>query len=180
MERLSTHPAYQSIALFTQATFSFTLNMEIAGSSETSIKIYHSTSHFVLENSWKYMSGRTCSSEVDSSSIFQTPSLLLFLLQLLALVTFMPLTYPQLQANGRHTTVYWSTQIAVFWDVPSSSMSKELFLYSKRGVNNFCEKMTSLYQATRLHALQNIQLNLYNYRREDTAIRHKFCSFALA
>jgi hypothetical protein len=71
-------------------------------------------------------------------------------------------------------------QIAVFWDLSPSSMSEELFLYSKIGFNNFCEKMISLYQAAGLNALQNIQLNLYHYRREGTAIRHNFCSFALA
>jgi len=71
-------------------------------------------------------------------------------------------------------------QIAVFWEVPSSSMSEELFLCSKIGVNNFCNKIASLCQVTRRHVLQNIELNLYNYRREDSAIRHKLRSFALA
>ena len=71
-------------------------------------------------------------------------------------------------------------QIAIFWDVPPSSMSEELFHYSKIGVSNICEMMASLYHVTRLHVLQNIELNLYNYRREDSAIRHKLCSFALA
>jgi len=59
-------------------------------------------------------------------------------------------------------------------------MSEELFLYSKIGVNNVREKMASLYQVRRRHVLQNIELNLCNYRREDSAIRHKLCSFALA
>jgi len=48
-----------------------------------------------------------CSSGVESSSIFQTPSLL-FLIELLALMTFMAHTIPQLQANERRTTLSWS------------------------------------------------------------------------
>jgi hypothetical protein len=151
--------------------------MEIAGSSKTSIKIYHPASYLILENGRKYMSGGMCSSGVEPSSIFQTS--FLFLIELLALMNFMAHTIPQLQANERHTTESCSMQIAVFWDMPPSSMSQELFLYFKIGVNKFCKMMASLYQATRRHVLQNIELNLYNYRREDSEIRHKLCSFAL-
>jgi hypothetical protein len=65
-------------------------------------------------------------------------------------------------------------QIDYFWDVPTSSIRKELFIDSKTGVKNFCEKVAWLYQV-----LQNIEL-IYNYRREASAKRHKLCSFALA
>jgi hypothetical protein len=160
-----------------QETFSYTLNMDTADSSEMSVKIYHPARWLILENSRKYVSVRMCSSGVESSSIFRTSSFL-FLIQLLARMNFMVHTIPQLQANERHTTESWSTQIAIFWDVPPSSMSEELFPYSKIGVNNFCEMMVSLYQVTRRHVLQNIALNLYNYLREYSAIRHNLCSFA--
>jgi hypothetical protein len=152
--------------------------MEKAGSSETSVKIYHPASYLIPENGRKYMSGRMCSSGVERSSIFQTS--FLYLVELFAIMNFMAHTIPQLQANERHIIESCSMQIAVFWDVPPSSMSEELFVCSKIGVNKFCEMMASLYQVTRRHVLQNIQLNLYHYRREDSAIRHKLCSFALA
>ena len=177
VKRISTHHADTSIASFNQETFSSILYMETRGFSETSVKIYHPARCLILENIRKYMSGRLCSSTVESSSIFQTSSL--FLIQLLALTILMAHKIPQLQANERDTTESWSMQIAVFWGMPPSSMSEELFLYSKIGVSNFCEKMASLYQVTRRHVLQNIELNLSNYRREDSAIRHKLCSFAL-
>jgi hypothetical protein len=104
--------------------------METAGSSATSVKIYHPARRLILENSRKYMSGKTCFSGVESSSIFQIS--FLFLIQLLALMTFMAHTIPQLQPNERRTTESWSMQIDVFWDMPPSSMSEELFLYSKK------------------------------------------------
>lgn len=85
-------------------------------------------------------------------------------------MNFMANKIPQLQANERHTTESCSTQIAVFWDVPPSSMSEELFLCSKIGVNKSCEMMASFYQVTRRHVLQNIELNIYHYCREDSAI----------
>ena len=100
---MSTHRADTSIASFNQETFSSTLNMETVNSSETSVKIYHPARCLILENSRKYVSGRMCSSGVESSSIFQTSSFS-FLIQLLALMTFMAHTIPQLQANERHTT----------------------------------------------------------------------------
>jgi hypothetical protein len=71
-----THPADTSIASFNQETFSSTLNMETASSSETSVKMYHPASRHILEKSRKYMSGKMCSSGVQSSSIFQTSSFL--------------------------------------------------------------------------------------------------------
>jgi hypothetical protein len=39
--------------------------------------------------------------------------------------------------------------------------------------------MTSLYQTTRRHVPQNIELSHYDYSREDAARCHKLCSFAL-
>jgi hypothetical protein len=140
VKRISTHPADTSIAFFNQETFSSTLDMETAGSSETSLKTYHPARCLILETSRKYMSVRMCSSGVESSSSFQTSSCL-FPIQLLGLMTFMAHTIPQLQANERHTTESWSMQIPAFWDVPPSNMSEELFLYYKMGVNNFCEKL---------------------------------------
>lgn len=67
-----THPADTSIVSFNQETFLSTLNMETAGSYETSVKIYHPASYLIPENGQKYVSGRMCSSGVEPSSIFQT------------------------------------------------------------------------------------------------------------
>jgi len=95
VKRFSIHPAVTTIALFNQETFSSIFNRERTGSSEKSHKIYHPARYLILENSRKYMSGRMCSSGVESSSIFQTSSLL-FPIQLLALMTFTAHTIPQL------------------------------------------------------------------------------------